>query len=95
VDEKEQHGFEELDKAFESVVQECRDRGFEFPLMIATICANGTTSVIRVDGVNDPEIIVEHNVDRVGEPPANIMIVDAAGRAIRVRIERNGSRSSH
>jgi hypothetical protein len=73
-------------------------RGFELPLYVACISANGSVLVGRYEA-GDTRVefrdLLEHRENDVFTLPVNMMVVDARGEAARVVIRSDGTQYLH
>jgi len=68
-------------------------RGFELPLYVACISANGSVLVGRYEA--EFTDLLEHRENDVFTLPVNMMVVDARGEAARVVIRADGTQYLH
>jgi hypothetical protein len=82
-------------ESLKAIIAQCRERDMKLPFILAAVAINGSVLAIRA-GEEEPEVLVER-VFGSGyfEVPINIMIVDAAGDAVRVLVKGGGRMTFH
>ncbi len=86
-------------EAIGEILSECLEQGFEPPLYVVSVGTNGAMLYMKMDLARDgegldPTVLAEHYPDgeAVGfKMPVVCMIVDRAGQAAKVEIEKGGS----
>jgi hypothetical protein len=80
----------DLDEHLRAVLTSCvQDFGFESPLSVVAVGANGSLCAIRTDGER-PTVTANYSEDGVFAVPINIMVTDSRGIAARCLITTDG-----
>ena len=83
---------EELSSHVIDALEDCLERGMQPPFVMCAVSANGSVSATRlVSPETEMETLAEHFEEDGFRTPINIMIVDQAGNAVRVKITTPGA----
>ena len=84
-----------LGKAMGECLTACIHQGFEFPMHLVMLARNGALVAVRYaedeDGDIQAEAIAGHSEEGKFVSPIHVMVVDAKGKAIRLRIGTDGA----
>lgn len=77
----------EVSQQITQILEACRERGMSLPYHVAALGSNGTGLIARYSDALSYDVIYEQIDDRTSPLPVNILIVDAAGEAVRATLE--------
>jgi hypothetical protein len=84
-----------LGKAMGECLDACIDKGFEFPMHLVLLARNGALVAVRYTEDDDADVQAEaiagHSDDGKFLRPIHVMVVDAKGRALRLRVGADGT----
>lgn len=83
-----------LQEWIRDALEHCVENGMKLPFIMCAAAVNGSVVAMRVTG-DEPETLAEHFEDEGFELPINIMVMDQAGDAVRMRIGADGKRAFH
>lgn len=81
----------DFSEAMRDALEQCVERGMQFPLIVCSVCSNGSVLVMRTDGENPGETLAEHIEGGGFATPINCMVVDQTGGVAHVTITAEGA----
>jgi hypothetical protein len=80
---------EELTQHLGPILQQCDNQEMQVPFILCAASPNGSVMAMRTDGENS-DVLAEHYEEQGFALPITIMVLDQAGKAVRVTISQQG-----